>query len=308
MSLDKRYGVIANAILSPARYDNPHTFGAVYDQSRMLVVETLRSEPHLWRPADPAALSDSMIVAVTLEQGIYLGKLFYHFGHFLIETLPSLVWGLGSEGPLLFHPWKGTGRDFPRYIQFALEALAIDPSRIVRIEAVTCVKKLTVPPSRRIFVPDELSRPLTACAFRLLAAAAGSASRQNARLFLSRRFQDERRHPDNDRIEELFASHGYEVIAPETLDFADQVRMLKGARIVAGLDGSALHLCGFMNGGVCLILQTRAGRMGVFEAVNASAGVATLRTLVRGPFDPAALVEQIQKAEEIAAIDHGSAE
>jgi capsular polysaccharide biosynthesis protein len=55
-----------------------------------------------------------------------------------------------------------------------------------------------------------------------------------------------RSSPERDvLLDELFAEAGFEVVAPEQLSIDDQVRLISGARVLAGQAGSALHLAGF---------------------------------------------------------------
>jgi len=75
---------------------------------------------------------------------------------------------------------------------------------------------------------------------RLLGAAAQrQAPAQGRRLFVSRRHQTSFRRLVNEAaLEQIFVDHGFEVIHPETMSFADQVRLFNGASVVAGAAGS----------------------------------------------------------------------
>jgi capsular polysaccharide biosynthesis protein len=44
----------------------------------------------------------------------------------------------------------------------------------------------------------------------------------------------------------VFARHGFEVVAPETLSVDEQLRRFATARVLAGLSGSGLHQSAFM--------------------------------------------------------------
>jgi len=61
------------------------------------------------------------------------------------------------------------------------------------------------------------------------------------RLYVSRRFADKRRLLNEERIETLFARHGFRVIHPESLPVAEQVRLFAAADWVAGPVGSGLY-------------------------------------------------------------------
>ncbi|MBV8800022.1 MAG: glycosyltransferase family 61 protein [Alphaproteobacteria bacterium] len=296
MSLDRRYGTIEDAILTPSEFMERETLGAVYRADGTLVSDALR-ERLMWRAVDPATIPASTMPTRTFDEAIYCGRLLYHFGHFLIETSPSLLWAMGSDLPVLMHGWKGARGDFPPFARFVLSALGIDEARIVRIDRPMGVHTLYLPPQRRTFDTDAFSSPMTACAFRLVSAAAGPASRRGRHIFFSRRFQASREHAENDALEALFQQSGFEIIAPERLEFSEQIKIAKESAFIAGLDGSALHLCGFMQGGICLILQNRDGQLKIFQTVNATANVKTFRFDVRKGFDPEALRGQIAECE-----------
>jgi len=62
---------------------------------------------------------------------------------------------------------------------------------------------------------------------------------------------------------------------PETLHIETQIGLVRGAKVVAGVDGSALHLCAFMKeGGQCLVLESR--KVPAIYAINDAAGIRTI--------------------------------
>jgi capsular polysaccharide biosynthesis protein len=52
---------------------------------------------------------------------------------------------------------------------------------------------------------------------------------------------------NRDDVEDLFRSSGYSIISPEAMSIDEQIRLFRGARIVAGESGSGLHNSIFMN-------------------------------------------------------------
>ena len=55
----------------------------------------------------------------------------------------------------------------------------------------------------------------------------------------SRTFSNQR------EVDELFRSRGFHVVAPETLSIEEQIHLVRGADVLAGWSGSALHLGAF---------------------------------------------------------------
>lgn len=78
------------------------------------------------------------------------------------------------------------------------------------------------------------------------------APRGPERLYLSRSRmgQDDTRSDfrslrNEDEIERVFAAHGFEIVHPQDIPFAEQIALYRNARVMAGPNGSALHNCMF---------------------------------------------------------------
>jgi capsular polysaccharide biosynthesis protein len=191
---------------------------------------------------------------------LYLGHYAAHFGHFLVETLATF-WIFETRAAaefdrIAFHP-LAFGRHLTPFARHAFACFDIDPDRVVMLDA---------GPVRfeEVVVPERLIRPWNAADPALrpvyrrireetLGPDAGPPTR---RLYLSRRrlaFRDPRAAFGSNRVvanevrlEELFARRGFEILYPETMDFAAQVAACGRARAIAGLYGSALHNALFM--------------------------------------------------------------
>jgi hypothetical protein len=82
-------------------------------------------------------------------------------------------------------------------------------------------------------------------------------------IYLSRRRLKRRlRRLSNDAaVERCMARRGFAVVHPQHMSLADQINAAAGADIVAGVDGSALHLSAFMRpGSRMVVLQTKRRR------------------------------------------------
>jgi capsular polysaccharide biosynthesis protein len=116
---------------------------------------------------------------------------------------------------------------------------------------------------------------------RAYALAEGAAP--TGRVYLSRRMFEGGSHravANEVKLEELFARHGFSVVMPEQLPIGDQIRALANADFVAGLDGSAMHLCGFMRAGAkVLIIESRP--FPAQGAINRALGLETLTAPTR---------------------------
>lgn len=190
--------------------------------------------------------------AVRLAGSHYYGGLWMeHFGHFLIETLPTM-WAHDGVTPILFHrlghvdPFKlellelcGVGEE-PRFIE--------QPTRVEHL----------IVPSR----PVMLNRRCSAAAVRLwdrVARAAAGEATGARRIWLSRSRAEAggtlaTRTLGYGELDDEFSSLGFEIVYPEALTIREQIEMARTADILAGFEGSALHLSAFTRPGTKVLV------------------------------------------------------
>jgi capsular polysaccharide biosynthesis protein len=245
--------------------------GAIYDADGVLVKESQRFADAKYPSRDPETLAEAMeerSPQAHFPRAVYLGQAFTHFGHFLIETIPNLLWIdlVDSDLPLLFHPFDPFGHDvFTQRPHGAecLRLLGIPQQRIVMVREDTVVDELLLPP--RVY--DIRRGPLFD--FRqvysaLREAALREATDDGARcIYLSRsRLRPrQRRLAKEAMVERHMRWRGFTILHPEQMSFAAQIRAVAQAEVVAGVDGSALHLSAFMRPrSRMLILQTARRR------------------------------------------------
>jgi len=167
-----------------------------------------------------------------------------HFGHVLTEQL-SRLWAMDDarevEPALKAVLSRRGGRtgltEFEREVfgAFGLEEsdfLLID--RPVRVERVLAASPMFSMPTH---VHPELIETWDRVG-RLIAAKSPDRDYPR-RVFCSRR-ADRRACRNVDEVEEYFGAHGFTVVYPERLPFAEQVRMFREAEVIAGFAGSGL--------------------------------------------------------------------
>jgi capsular polysaccharide biosynthesis protein len=259
--------------------------GAVYDAGGALVKESQRLPDKKYPPRDPETLAAAMqgrAPRIQLPRAAYLGHAFTHFGHFLVETIPSLLWIelVESDLPLLFHPFDPAGEDvFTQrpYGAECLRLLGISPGRIVMVREDTAVDDLLLPPRaydihrgpRFDFRP--VYRALSEAALR--EATDGGARR----IYLSRSLlrPRQRRLAKEEHVERRMRWRGFAVLYPEQMGFAAQIRAAARAEVIAGVDGSALHLSAFMRPRSHMLVLETARRRNV-RFLNALMDVETI--------------------------------
>jgi hypothetical protein len=245
--------------------------GAVYDSDGALVKGSLRM-PDKYRARDPGTLPEALAgrrVETRISRAIYLGHAFTHFGHFLLETVSALYWvrEAGQGTSLLFHPFEEGGDNVftqrPHGIE-CLKLLGIPAERIVMATTDIAVDELLLPPRAYDMTNgphydfSDVYRSLREAAMRSPGAS------QAKRIYLSRRRLKRRergRLANEAAIERRMKGRGFTVLHPERMSFSDQIRTAATADILAGVDGSALHLSAFMRPGArVLVLETRRRR------------------------------------------------
>ncbi|WP_170286176.1 glycosyltransferase family 61 protein [Nocardioides rubriscoriae] len=254
----------------------PHKWmrGAVHTQDGELVRESQRT----WSAAnsnaaiatDPERVTVGARATRLAGHWVYAGHWSNHFGHFLVEVLPTLwlprpgdLQGLvahrsfrgphplphprGSAKPADLHTWQSGLLALAGYDEL--------PVMVVRGRPVT-VERLTVPERPVVF--RSRIRQEAAALWRRMAVAAGEPSAPGGRIFLSRRSFNRTKAGRSSaswdrRLDEEFHLRGYQVVEPETLSVREQVRLVSGAAVVAGSAGSALHLAAFCAPGTLVV-------------------------------------------------------
>lgn len=240
--------------------------GAVYDATGRLVPESQRVGG-LHGNTLLAADTETTPVKSGLDRlegtWLYGGNWMRHFGHFLCETVTSL-WPERSQLPrlqgLVFHKYLGALETDHAWQAELLRLVGYGdlPIHVVQGSAVR-VERLLVP--SRTVVMHGWTLPGAVTSWTRMAEAAGPPATGRELVFLSRtRFNATRRQgpqqkrvrstPEQDRkLDAVFAAAGFAVVAPEELPVTDQLRLVAGARVLAGQTGTALHLSAFSGAG-----------------------------------------------------------
>jgi capsular polysaccharide biosynthesis protein len=247
---------LANALVTgicrPGKDERQAAFtGGVYDSSGALVRHSERQVGRGIKPSNPEQIS--LPEARRLPGRTYFcGIAFRHFGHWLIESM-SRLWAVAEQKApadrFLFQGWGAGCKPelFERsHISYMLEGLGISPGdcEILGDESVIC-EELVVPAST--LVVNGYTHPRFVDIYRRILAAHKITPECISRVYLSRRgLSDLHRAAENeDEIEALLTSHGFTVLHPQRLPFETQLRIMQGADVIAGTDGSQLHMAAY---------------------------------------------------------------
>lgn len=185
---------------------------------------------------------------------IYVGRFNPHFGHFLVEVLPrywSVVEGLRPGQKLVIH---GTAPDsFLEEFGYAAEvfsAMGLGKDDFFWSPEPVRLGSVTIP--HPTFSQQAWARPAYARFCRqvgLRLTAEQPPVPEGRPVWLSKsRLSQGVSHIDSAQeqaLESVLAQAGVEIVHPERLTFADQVRLFASRRTILGATGSAMHVAMF---------------------------------------------------------------
>lgn len=175
---------------------------------------------------------------------LYLGWLFGHFGHMMVESL-ARVWALDAfpaTTPVVFNAPGGKRPE--GMLQHVLDWFGIPASRILIPDRPTRF--------RRVFVPEPLHELHASAherypdayrdvALRLLAE--GPAGTSDQPVYISRRqLQNDKRPLTGElELEDVLQENGFLIARPESMSFADQVRLFNRHKNIFAVEQTALN-------------------------------------------------------------------
>jgi hypothetical protein len=170
-------------------------------------------------------------------EAIYLGPLYFHYGHFLLESLARAWYArVRPDLPLVWagqHNWQR--QDLLPWQLDILAALGVDRPRIIADP--TRFERLHVPDIGYRY--DDWLHPEHAA---FLACYQGPAQVPGHRLWLSRSKVGSNVRDYNSAVaERRLVRAGWTVVHPEALSVRQQLDHLARAEVVAGEEGSAFH-------------------------------------------------------------------
>lgn len=190
------------------------------------------------------------------ESAIYCGLLFPHYGHFLLQSTTRLYYYLKHRdfsGKLLFTWPTGTSR-MPRYMVDFFSLLEIPLDRILLVSTFVKVRELVVPPLASQYDTD--FTPDFILPFQM-AAEQVPASNHKKIFFSRRKWNGIAKCFGEEQLERLFCGNGFTPIMPERFSLREQISLIKGADVVAGINGTAFHNIAFGAPGKKVIILNR---------------------------------------------------
>ena len=215
---------------------------------------------------------------------LWLGPIVDHFGHLLTEGL-SRLWALdvaGGDFDGLLYVSKRPGPlavrgSLPRRI-FRLFGVKLP---LIAVREPTLVSELVVPGQGLGLGEIAKGTPeMHAFARRALARIAPETGTPRIYLSRSQLTGTEGRVLAERILEQNFAASGYSVVHPQTLPLDRQVALYKGAAVIVGSEGSALHLAALAAGDLqrAAVIYRRKSHFGgsLVDQLDAFTGARTI--------------------------------
>lgn len=190
----------------------------------------------------PVSAEDSIYID---EVVVYYGLFIYHWGHFLFESTNRLWYYIQEKckvkGIRLVGVYINKKPD--KNFQLFHEMLGIEPEDLIFIDKPTQFRRIIIPKascmlstagiknfyySKEFLIPFDLIRD--------------SVSAKNIeKIYLSRTKLTDNNTLGEKNIESNFRKNGFKIISPENETLPNLVSILKGAKVIAGLNGSNTH-------------------------------------------------------------------
>ncbi|WP_420429829.1 glycosyltransferase family 61 protein [Kordiimonas sp.] len=247
--------------------------GGVFDKEKRLIRSTLllrHNFPSGVKPVDrpdlehdPAVKTERIVREGTIGEteswlkGRYIfgGYFFYHYGHFLLETLTRL-WYFKQfpDVPVIWISFEGD--DFADWHVDLIRQLGAT-NEIICLKHQTEVESLAIPEPGYV-----ISSRYWDCQVDALAMVRGYAPKAGKKVWLSRSSLKKGVILNESLLEECLTASGWTIYQPEAHSIADQVKMLADAEEIAGIEGSALH--------TLVLMPDYRGRVNIFDRVHVS--------------------------------------
>lgn len=241
----------SNAIYAPAIRTPKQKLGCLYDEAgnRIEASITRRNRSDMVYNTDPLRFEgDAGNLPVYDRPVLYLGFLYSHFSHFMIETLGHW-WGLTENlgvDRYLIHIGDLAYLD-RSYVKAAMEALGLNRDNLVFFDQPTRLSRVIVP-GNSMQIHSHVYSSYKDLFNRLsLALGAADAAPAEGSVFLSRSKDKHgvRRYHGEEEIEAFLAERGVHIAHPGQLPFHEQVRLINEHRRIIGFQGGQMLNIGF---------------------------------------------------------------
>lgn len=187
------------------------------------------------------------------QKVIYGGVLSPHYGHFLIESTVRLYYYLQHRNDDTYIVFSKLVNYIPQFVKDFFELLNIPDDKIIYIDKITQFSQVIVPYKSftRSYYTNEFSVPFIEASKNIKPA-------QYQKIFFSRKdWNGVAKCLGENNLEKIFNKNGFKSIAMEKLSLRQQIAVIKGANVIAGINGTSFHNILFSASPKTLIMLNR---------------------------------------------------
>ncbi len=194
------------------------------------------------------------------EPVVFIGNVYPHFGHFLLEHMNRIY-------ALLDKKYKNMKvvlindqcvNPVPQYMFNFLELFGVKHGNIIILDKTTRFKRVYVPIQG--YNMDVYSSIAFGKTFDCIAKNVPD-TKVYDKIYVSRAALDDRHKIfGEEKVQRVFEKNGFKIIYPEKLSLKKQISLIKNCSVLAGCAGTALHMGLFMKAGGTII-QIKRNRM-----------------------------------------------
>lgn len=236
-------------LLLNSRYELTNNSFGILDGSRTLpsdLIKEIDGSLYLGEESikDPISLEGDFF---------FIGSIHRHFGHFLVEGL-SRLWAIDYiprdiKDNMSFLVYEDS---LPEFAIRLLELLGIPLQKIVHAPKHAIIERLFVPDIS--YKTHHWASGLMQSTYDKISSSVAPQSKRGRKIYLSRKHTSDRPLDNENRIEDIFSSFGFDIISPEKLSIEEQVATVKDAIIIAGPVGSQMYLSSFSKAKKTIVL------------------------------------------------------
>lgn len=259
----------ATAVSIPSGGSGRKDVGGAYDREGRLILDTERAKPlQGWWPTPREIPAGVHPIERYEGRTFYGGRYVGHFGHILLETMTRFWMDLdyAAYDQFVFIPKffkRGRRSSSSGLMQMLVGLVGVPADKIVIAgdEGVS-LERLEVAPAPfdlAIWADPRFLQVFDRLVDRVVRDADADPSAMPSRIYLSRSALDDGRpkgqHTASNELaaEAFFAERGFTIVHPQKLPFTEQAALARHADVIAGCNGSALHLAMFARPGTGLL-------------------------------------------------------
>lgn len=245
----KEAKVLENAYITnagPFSIHNAWVDAGVYSENKELYLESTQYDYEL-----NIKLDDD--IEFVNKDVIYCGVLSPHYGHFLIESTVRLYYYLQNRDKNAYIVFSKLVDYIPKFAQDFFKLLGIPEDKIIYVDKPTQFKSVIIPYKsfKREYYTEEFLIPFKEVSQNIKPA-------KYKKIYFTRKYwNDIVKCFGEEELEKVFNKNGFVSIAMEKLSLNEQIAVIKGAKEIAGINGTAFHNIVFSETPKLLIMLNR---------------------------------------------------